>query len=74
MSMHSKLSIYFTSFWGRSWKLLELILNADNGVRLTAMELIGLVMDVASVSDVLNIWMSLICKMDGIIPGPMGIK
>ena len=36
------------------------------------MELIGLVMDVASVSYVLNIWMSLICEMDGIIPGPMG--
>ena len=44
------------------------------GVGLTVMELIGLVMDVASVPDVLNIWMLPICKMHGVIPRPMGTQ
>ena len=57
MSINSKLSVHFTSFGGRSWKLLELALSAvligDNGVGLTVTELIGLVMDVASVPDMM---------------------
>ena len=53
---------------------LSAVLIGDNRVGLTITELIGLVMDVASVPDVLNIGMLLICEMDGMIPRPMGIQ